>query len=117
MAVVFSHHRETHAAVVQLLRAQAKEDAKVHLAPFEVFEIHGAMDNTKRHAAVREVRLRPRTLGPHAGGGGRASPSAAVHPPLHLTPRLTPTVPRTRKGRLGSLGAAVQVPLGAPGDP
>ena len=86
MAVVFSHHRETHAAVVQLLRAQAKEDAKVHLAPFEVFEIHGAMDNTKRHAAVREVRLRPRTLGPHARGGGRALPSAAVHPPLHLTP-------------------------------
>ena len=33
-------------------------DERVHLAPFQVFEIHGAMDNTKRHDAVREFQGR-----------------------------------------------------------
>ena len=49
MAIVFTHHRETHAAVVELLR---EED------DLQVFEIHGAMDTNKRHAAIREFQWR-----------------------------------------------------------
>ena len=50
MAVVFTHHRETHQAVVEMLRQRQKGLA--------VYEIHGAMDNTKRHEAVREFQGR-----------------------------------------------------------
>lgn len=61
MAVVFTHHRETHAAIVQLLKAQADADKQVHLAPFQVFEIHGAMEipsGTTRCASSRGVARR-----------------------------------------------------------
>lgn len=50
MAVVFTHHRETHQAVVELLRQRQ--------SAMSVYEIHGAMDNNRRHDAVREFQGR-----------------------------------------------------------
>ena len=68
MAVVFTHHRETHSALVALLR-QHNGQAAHGLAPFQVYEIHGAMDNTRRHDAVREFQGR---------GKGSAGPKVLV---------------------------------------
>eukprot|EP01052_Picozoa_sp_SAG31_P008544 SAG31_NODE_434_length_15737_cov_10.315450_4_plen_989_part_00 len=49
MAVVFTHHLETHATIVELLK---REEA------WQVFEVTGSMDTCRRHAAIREFQWR-----------------------------------------------------------
>ena len=86
-AVVFTHHRETHSALVRLLKSRA--------SGFTVYEIHGAMDNAKRHAAVREFQ-----------GRGTAAPTAKV---VCLRPFLPHFSPLSRPVRLLSVCACASM--------